>query len=100
MRKIQKGCRFHFVWIVVFSTTTTELSPPNNVDVSRSSDNITYIKIDLRQFYEQVFGAAFAEYNAKQKRADREIPDYYEHVKKSGKGKLFYEVVVQVWRFA
>ena len=67
----------------------------HNVDVSRSSDNITYIKIDLRQFYEQVFGAALAEYNAKQKRADREIPDYYEHVKKSGKGKLFYEVVVQ-----
>ena len=67
----------------------------HNVDVSRSSDNITYIKIDLRQFYEQVFGAALAKYNAKQKRADREIPDYYEHVKKSGKGKLFYEVVVQ-----
>ena len=67
----------------------------HNVDVSRTDDNITYTKIDLRQFYEQVFGEALAEYNAKQKRADRQIPDYYEHVKKSGKGKLFYEVVVQ-----
>lgn len=67
----------------------------HNVDVSRTADNITYIKIDLRDFYQQVFGEALAEYNAKQKRADREIPDYYEHVKKSGKGKLFYEVVVQ-----
>lgn len=66
-----------------------------NVDVSRTADNITYAKIDLRDFYQQVFGEALAEYNAKQKRADREIPDYYEHVKKSGKGKLFYEVVVQ-----
>lgn len=67
----------------------------HNVDISRTSDNVTYAKIDLRQFYKQVFGEALAEYNAKQKRADRQIPDYYEHVKKSGKGKLFYEVVVQ-----
>lgn len=67
----------------------------HNVDVSRTADNITYTKIDLRDFYHQVFGEALAEYNAKQKRADRQITDYYEHVKKSGKGKLFYEVVVQ-----
>ncbi len=67
----------------------------HNVDVSRTSDNVTYTKIDLREFYQQVFGEALAEYNAKQKRADRQISDYYEHVKKSGKGKLFYEVVVQ-----
>lgn len=66
-----------------------------NVDVSRTADNITYTKIDLRDFYQQVFGEALAEYNAKQKRTDRQITDYYEHVKKSGKGKLFYEVVVQ-----
>lgn len=66
-----------------------------NVDVSRTGDNITYTQDDIKQFYQQVFGEALAEYNAKQKRADREIPDYYEHVKKSGKGKLFYEVVVQ-----
>lgn len=67
----------------------------HNVDVSRTSDNITYKQIEIKQFYQQIFGEALAEYNAKQKRADREISDYYEHVKKSGKGKLFYEVVVQ-----
>ncbi len=67
----------------------------HNVDISRTSDNVTYTKIDLHDFYEQIFGKALAEYNAKQKRADRQINDYYEHVKKSGKGKLFYEVVVQ-----
>lgn len=67
----------------------------HNVDILRTADNVTYTEIDLMQFYEQVFGEALAEYNAKQKRADRQIPDYYEHVKKSGKGKLFYEVVVQ-----
>lgn len=67
----------------------------HNVDISRTDDNVTYAKIDLRDFYEQIFGKALAEYNAKQKRTDRQIPDYYEHVKNSGKGKLFYEVVVQ-----
>lgn len=67
----------------------------HNVDISRTADNVTYTKIDLHDFYEQIFGEALAEYNAKQKRADRQISDYYEHVKKSGKGKLFYEVVVQ-----
>lgn len=67
----------------------------HNVDISRTSDNITYKHIEIKEFYEQIFGEALAEYNAKQKRADRQITDYYEHVKKSGKGKLFYEVVVQ-----
>ena len=67
----------------------------HNVDVSRTADNITYTKIDLRDFYQQVFGEAIMEYNLKQERPDREIHDYYEQVKKSKKVKLFYEVVVQ-----
>lgn len=64
-----------------------------NVDISRTVDNVTYTQIELKQFYRQIFGEALAEYNSKQKRADRTIPDYYEHIKKSGKEKLFYEVV-------
>ena len=55
----------------------------HNVDVSRSSDNITYIKIDLRQFYEQVFGAALEQYNDNKKSAEKENRDNNEHVKKS-----------------
>ena len=66
-----------------------------NVDPARINDNITYTQIDLRSFYHQLFDEALAEYNNKQKRADRKIPDYYEHIKKSGNAKLFYEVVVQ-----
>ncbi len=66
-----------------------------NVDPARISDNITYTQIEIKEFYHQIFGEALAEYNAKQKRTDRQIPDYYEHIKKSGKGKLFYEVVVK-----
>ena len=66
-----------------------------NVDPARINDNITYTQIDLRSFYHQLFDEALAEYNDKQNRADRKIPDYYEHIKKSGNTKLFYEVVVQ-----
>lgn len=67
----------------------------NNVDGERIQDNITYCKRDIREVYNELFGQALAEYNAKQKRADRKIPDYYEHTKKLGYVKPFYEVVVQ-----
>ncbi len=70
-----------------------------NVDPARISDNITYTQIELKQFYDQIFGEALAEYNARQTRSDRRINDYYEHIKKSGKGKLFYEIVVQFGDF-
>lgn len=66
-----------------------------NVDPARINDNIIYTQIDLRNFYHQLFDDSLAEYNSKQNRADRKITDYYEHIKNSGKGKLFYEVVVQ-----
>ena len=73
--KNSKGLSISFRVDSGFLDHNNRVITAHNVDVSRSSDNITYIKIDLRQFYEQVFGAALAEDNAKQKRADREIPD-------------------------
>lgn len=54
-----------------------------NVDISRTEDNITYISTDIRDFYNQIFGKALSEYNDRQKRADRKITDYYEHIKNS-----------------
>lgn len=67
----------------------------NNVDTERIQNNITYCKRDIREVYDELFGQALAEYNAKQKRADRRIPDYYEHIKNDGRLKPFYEIVVQ-----
>ncbi|MDE7194718.1 MAG: plasmid recombination protein, partial [Oscillospiraceae bacterium] len=67
----------------------------NNVDGERVADNITYTRRDIREMYNELFGQALSEYNAKQKRSDRKIADYYEHVKKIGYVKPFYEVVVQ-----
>lgn len=36
------------------------------------------------------------EYNAKQKRKDRKIKNYYEKISRSKQEKLFYEVIVQI----
>ena len=67
-----------------------------NVDREKVADNITYKHEDLRETYHQIFDKALAEYNAKQKRADRRIDDYYSHIENSKQEKLFYEAVVQI----
>ena len=66
----------------------------DNVDKSRTPNNITYVKRDLRELYHELFDEALAEYNAKQSRPDRQIPDYYEHIRKGKKEKLFQEIIV------
>ena len=69
---------------------------PDNIDVSKSLENITLVDKDIKQAYQEIFGEALEKYNAKQKRADRKIEDYCDHIKKSKNGeKLFYEDVVQ-----
>lgn len=69
---------------------------PGNIDVSKSSENIILVDKDVKQAYQEIFGEALEKYNGKQKRADRKIEDYCEHIKKSKNGeKLFYEDVVQ-----
>ena len=65
-----------------------------NVDSSRSADNIVYVQKDLRELYHEIFDDALAEYNSAQTRKDRVIEDYYEHVKRGKREKLFQEVVV------
>lgn len=80
---------------------------PKNVDGSRTSDNITFVKEDISAAYEKLFGAAVERYNAKQKRSDRKIKNgYYEYqfrhqisqnvVTSTDKRKSFYEDVVQI----
>ena len=46
----------------------------SNVDGSRSSMNTVYVKIPIEAAYEQIFGPAIAEYNAKQKRNGPKSP--------------------------
>ena len=69
---------------------------PDNIDLSRKSENVVLIDKDIKEAYREIFGAALKSYNSKQKRSDRKIEDYCEHIKKSKNGeKLFYEDVVQ-----
>lgn len=69
---------------------------PDNIDVSKSHENITLVDRDINEAYREIFGEALDKYNVKQKRADRKIEDYCDHIKKSKNGeKLFYEDVVQ-----
>lgn len=66
----------------------------DNVDRNRTQNNIIYVRRDLREVYHELFDEALAEYNAKQNRADRQIPDYYEHIRNGKKEKLFQEIIV------
>lgn len=69
---------------------------PDNINVSRTGENITLVDRDIREAYREIFGEALQKFNEKQRRADRKIEDYYDHVAKSKNGeKLFYEDVIQ-----
>ncbi len=70
-----------------------------NVDPERTKFNTCYINEDIHQIYRKLFNSALEEYNAKQKRNDRKIPDYYEKIRTSKQEKLFYEIIVQVGNF-
>ena len=69
---------------------------PDNIDKNLTRENITLVDKDIREAYQEIFGEALAQYNGKQKRADRRIENYYEHIAKSKNGEeLFYEDVLQ-----
>ena len=50
----------------------------------------------IRDAYKDLFGDAVDQYNAKQKRKDRKIKDFYQHIKKSGKQQTQFEFIAQV----
>ena len=67
-----------------------------NVDNSRIADNITIISEDVKSVYHELFDEALAEYNSKQKRKDRTIKDYHDHIRHSRQEKEFHEVIFQI----
>jgi len=68
----------------------------DHIDSSRSQNNIIFHKENIKKVYQELFGTALAEYNAKQKRKDRIIKDYYNHIFHSKQEKPFYELIIQV----
>lgn len=77
-----------------------------NIDSSRTTDNIVFVRQDLGETYEKLFGEAVERYNARQKRNDRKINNYFQHlfnrepsasvITGANKQKSFYEDLVQI----
>ena len=68
----------------------------SNVDADRTKDNITLVNEDLKMVYHKLFDDSLKKYNAKQKRKDRCIENYYEKILDGKQEKPFYEVIFQV----
>ena len=66
-----------------------------NIDQTRTHQNVTYVRQDVEDAYQQLFGDAVKEYNEKQKRADRRIENYYQHIADGKREEAFYEAIVQ-----
>lgn len=67
-----------------------------HIDPTLTVNNVTLRDVPVRQAYDEIFGSAVAEYNEKQKRADRRIDSYYDKIKADKKKKPVYEVIVQI----
>lgn len=77
-----------------------------NIDSSRTADNIVFAQQDLGEAYDYLFGDAVERYNARQKRNNRKIPNYFQHlfnrepsksvITGANKQKSFYEDLVQI----
>jgi chemotaxis protein histidine kinase CheA len=68
-----------------------------NVDPSLTTNNVIFRSERIEDAYAQLFGPALEAYNAKQKRSDRKIPNYLEHIRQSKNGeKDFHEIIFQV----
>jgi len=52
-----------------------------NIDAERTSQNIIYCNEPIKQVYHNLFDDALQRYNAKQKRSDRRIENYYEKIR-------------------
>ena len=67
-----------------------------NVDRERSRENVEFCHSDIKEVYQQLFREALERYNARQKRSDRKIENYYEKIRQGKQEKLFHEVIFQI----
>ena len=67
-----------------------------NVDRERSRENVEFCHSDIKEVYWQLFHEVLERYNAKQKRNDRKIENYYEKIRQGKQEKLFHEVIFQI----
>lgn len=99
---IGKGGRFQMERTISFMNGEGSLGHntrafiAENVDADRTKDNIILVHEDLKKVYHKLFDDSLKKYNAKQKRKDRQIKNYYEKISRSKQEKLFYEVIAQI----
>lgn len=67
-----------------------------NVDPERTKYNIEFCNQDIKEAYHVLFDEAVKRYNARQKRSDRKIDNYYDKIRIGKQEKLFHEIVVQI----
>ena len=87
-------------------THNNRIFTAKNIDKNRTENNIVFVREDLKTAYEKLFDDAVTRYNAAQKRSDRKISDYFEHlfgrkptanvITGANKQKSFYEDLVQI----
>ena len=68
----------------------------SHINFDRSDENIYLVQDDLKELYEREFSESLQKYNDKQKRNDRKIDSYYDHIKNGKKTALQQEIIVQV----
>ena len=74
----------------------TQKETTKNVNHDLTFLNVTLLDENIRNVYHELFDPSLEKYNAKQKRSDRKIKDYYSKIANSKQEKLFYELVVSI----
>ena len=67
-----------------------------NVDAARTIRNVVLQSENVKDIYHELFDEAIERYNAKQKRKDWKIKDYYEHIRTGKQEKVFHEAIFQI----
>ena len=67
-----------------------------NVDAARTIRNVVLQSENVKDVYHELFDEAIERYNAKQKRKDRKIEDYYEHIRTGKQEKVFHEAIFKL----
>lgn len=68
----------------------------SHIDSERTNENKYLVQEDIRELYQREFSEPLENYNAKQKRNDRKIDDYYKHIQSSKKTAIQQEMIIQV----
>lgn len=76
--------------------TKNELRTNQHIDQEKSSSNKYLVKENIEDLYEREFGQALENYNNKQKRNDRKIENYYDHISDSKKTATQQEMIFQI----